>query len=78
MKGSLYASLTYMENENAEFSELHKEIEKSMGSWSNIFKGEGALCIVVSIIGLAMSINSFTLSKKEDYYHLSNQWMNFV
>jgi hypothetical protein len=62
------------------FSEesLVDTLNLQMKHWKMILIFEGLLSLFSSLIYLTLSINSFSLSKKLEYYHMSNQFMNLI
>ena len=71
IKGDLYQYRVAKDPEMS-FTDIEIEINKSLGKWMSILKWDGALSIILSVLCLAISMSSFSISKKEELYHLSN------
>ena len=48
------------------FPDIELEISQSLGKWVSILRWDGALSIILSVICLVISTNSFSISKREE------------
>ena len=82
VKGKLFEKQAFNDDGKAkEISDIDVitlQIDKDLESWERIFDGVGSLALIVALVCIIISVNSFSLSKKEELYHLSNQFMNFI
>ncbi|CDW91272.1 UNKNOWN [Stylonychia lemnae] len=76
VKAFLFDRLAYDDSKNLN-SDYQEQIDSSISDWTQILNGTGALCIISALAALSLSISSFQISRKYQYYHMSNQYMNF-
>ena len=52
--------------------EIDQAVAEYVSKWASILTAMGILCALVAVASIFIAINSFGLSRKYQFYHLSN------
>eukprot|EP00347_Sterkiella_histriomuscorum_P022128 403331584 len=77
VKAYLFDNEAY--DKNNQLKQGYREnIADQQDYWISILNSNGVVCLLASVTSLSLSVNAFSVSRKYEFYHMSNQFMNLI
>lgn len=71
VKTALFNAINALLDATEQATEL-ADLDSNVGTWRAVFIGTGVVSIFAGLSYLFLSINSFSISRRFEYYHMSN------